>query len=202
MNGPKKKLTIEFKTFLRMNVTTSLHNNLNMTKDKVAQKIKEIYTTPSGQSFIIHLVRSFLPINKKSKYSWDLEKCRCCITNQKLVGKEELFNNFLKRAQDIDKNKVEESFKNEVIGQETEFQIDRTINNSVVGIISDRTDKRISLVALEELQKFVEAHKSDKKLSFALSDEAMIEKFNRHTKPSTVKLGDFQALIDLKNRLK
>lgn len=185
-----------------MNITTQSHNNLIMTKEKVAQKIKEIYATPSGQNFIIHLVRSFLPINKKSKYSWDLEKSRCCITNQKLVGKEELFNNFLKRAQGIDKNKVEEMFKNETIGGETEFQIERTLDNAVVGIVSDRTDKRISLVALEQLQKFVEENKSDKKLSYAISNENMIEKFNKHTKPSTVKLGDFQALIDLRNKLK
>lgn len=185
-----------------MNITTPLHNNFIMTKDKVAQKIKEIYKTPSGQNFIIHLVRSFLPINTKSKYSWDLEKCRCCITNQKLVGKEELFNNFLKKAKDVDKKKVEEMFKNESIGQETEFQIERTLENAVVGIMSDRTDKRISLIALEQLQKFVEENKADKKLSFAISDEKQLEKFNRHTKPSTVKLGDFQALIDLKNKLK
>lgn len=171
-----------------------------MNSEQVYNKIKEIYSTESGKKYILHLMRSFLPI-EKSSYVWDLEKGRCCITNQKLIGKSTAFEKFSKNAKDLDKEKVEKAFREERIGFETEFQIDRQFDGLTLAIGSDRTDKNVSLVALEQLKKFVEDNRQDKLIHSAIIDEKKSFK-EKKSKSATTKLGDFQALIDLRNKLK
>lgn len=74
-----------------------------MTEEEIYTKIKTMYEDEKSKNFIIHLLRSFFPINK-SEYLWEMPEgiteLKCCITGVSLTHKNELFQFAIGNGQD------------------------------------------------------------------------------------------------------
>lgn len=134
---------------------------------QIYSKIEQIYNTENGKKFISHLVRAFFPTIKASFILSEVElpagtEMKCCITNQKVFSKSELFDKIMDdNAKGLFHEKMiiaadaltggETVMSDELKAHEREIV---KIKN-YLAVRADKSNRLISQVAYRELFNFI-----------------------------------------------
>jgi len=190
---------------------------MNLKDEEIYKKIEEIYKSEKGKSFITHLTRSFLPVNR-SIFMLSNEKrklMKCAITGTPLIHKEELIKFQLENVDAILKN-----FGDRLLGNATENTVLDNFKGKLLAVESEKSDKLLCLQAVQQLLNFAASEylKGNKHIGYVIKEERKKELVNKQentggktlvhqhqSKPSvvhsTTKLGDFDVLQKLKDKL-
>lgn len=141
------------------------------TKDEeIYKKIEEIYNTEKGKPFIIHLVRSFLPINRSTFMLSNPKnkKMKCAVTGTPLVSKGDLFKFNVENVDEIFKN-----ISDRLLGKTTENIVVDNFKGKLFAIECENSDKVVCLQVVQQLYNFTctELLKGNKNIEFVLKDE-------------------------------
>lgn len=182
------------------------------TKAEVYEKILNMYNAPNSRGFILHLLRSFFPVNK-SRYVMDSDvELICCITGIKLISK----LGMLEVNMNIDASDIMKYLGDMIDGKQTEHPIAKALKGRMMGITCDDSERFLSPLAFAALTEFIQnkALENDKTIINILKDNAGIShNTTKETKPDyknqirkqvvkaeTNSLGDLQVLKDLKKK--
>ena len=186
-----------------------------MTIEQAYTKIEQTYKSEKGKNFVLHLVRSFLPINKSS-FVEDLKSGKCSITGQSLVGQNQVAELYLKNASEQFKHvtKTLIAALEEKAPEETESPVKKALGNRVLGVKCEKSDKLLCVTALQALQKFAieQMLAGDRTMQYSVNQQRREENPNPHPKKqensykqevkrATTKLGDISNLQALKEKL-
>lgn len=141
------------------------------TKDEeIYKKIEEIYNTEKGKPFIIHLVRSFLPINRSTFMLSNPKnkKMKCAVTGTPLVSKGDLFKFNVENVDEIFKN-----ISDRLLGKTTENIVVDNFKGKLFAIECQNSDKVVCLQVVQQLYNFTctELLKGNKNIEYILKDE-------------------------------
>lgn len=141
------------------------------TKDEeIYKKIEEIYNTEKGKPFIIHLVRSFLPINRSifMLSNSKNKKLKCAVTGNPLVSKDELIKFNIENRDEIFKN-----MSDRLLGKSTENIVLDNFKGKLFAIECQNSDKVVCLQVVQQLYNFTctELLKGNKNIEYILKDE-------------------------------
>jgi hypothetical protein len=141
------------------------------TKDEeIYKKIEEIYNTEKGKPFIIHLVRSFLPINRSTFMLSNSKnkKMKCAVMGTPLVSKDELIKFNIENRDEIFKN-----MSDRLLGKSTENIVVDNFKGKLFAIECEKSDKVVCLQVVQQLYNFTctELLKGNKNIEFVLKDE-------------------------------
>jgi|JI10StandDraft_1071094.scaffolds.fasta_scaffold42162_4 hypothetical protein len=141
------------------------------TKDEeIYKKIEEIYNTEKGKPFIIHLVRSFLPINRSTFMLSNSKnkKMKCAVMGTPLVSKDELFKFNVENVDEIFKN-----ISDRLLGKTTQNIVVDNFKGKLFAIECEKSDKVVCLQVVQQLYNFTctELLKGNKNIEFVLKDE-------------------------------
>jgi len=199
-----------------------------MTNEEIYKKISDTYASEKGKGFITHLLRSFFPVNKAHYEFFKDEKkqYKCCITGEELFTKEDLFNITMteegKQALMEDFKLMAKSIANgdkSYTHPDSLMKIKEQIKP--LAVISEQSNKCLSQQAFEQLQNFYmsEMLKGNKHINWIANNERAKEVVEKGKKEgfvnnkkqekvvhkvmehSTLKLGDFDALKELRKKL-
>lgn len=138
--------------------------------EEIYKKIEEIYNTEKGKPFIIHLVRSFLPINRSTFMLSNPKnkKMKCAVTGNPLVSKGDLFKFNVENVDEIFKN-----ISDRLLGKTTENIVVDNFKGKLFAIECQNSDKVICLQVVQQLYNFTctELLKGNKHIEFVLKDE-------------------------------
>lgn len=199
-----------------------------MTEQEIYKKIEEIYNSEKGKGFITHLLRSFFPVGK-ANYAWFKEESKvykCCITGVKLGTKEDIFaalnseegrtawmNDFKAMTKAMASDQTEYTHSEEFIALKEKV--------NPLAVVTEKSDKCLSQEAYQQLQNFYvnELFRDNKHINWIANNERAKEtiKFakkdglvktkreeravHKKIEHSGMKLGDLQALQDIRNRM-
>jgi len=200
-----------------------------MTEQEIYTKIEEIYNSEKGKGFITHLLRSFFPVDR-SEYAWSREEdktYKCCITGVKLGTKDDMWK--VLNSEEGQKAYMEDvkGYMKAIANQEESYEHTEefmALKDKVkpLAVVSEKSTKCLSIEAFQQLQNFYfsELLKGNKHINWIANNEkakVMIghakkdgyvkkkrEERAVHKKienPATMKLGDLQALQDIKKRM-
>lgn len=197
------------------NIKNKNIKNKNMNDKEIYSKIEEIYNNEKGKGFITHLVRSFLPMNRSTfmMFADPKKKMRCAITGVFLISKDEIIKFNFENQEQIFKNMADR-----LLGKTTENAIVENFKGKLVAVQCENSDKLLSLPAVQQLSNFAlnQMLNGNRHILNAVNDERKKEgglQVNRggynqnrsDVKPvmvkATTKLGDFEALKGLKDKL-
>lgn len=194
-----------------------------MSEEEVYKKIEQIYSTEKGRGFITHLLRSYFPVGK-GEYIWDQQKdTKCAITGVNLVGKADIFV----AMNDVKPEEITEQLLSrlDLSGEEKPVEnpiLKRLPKNSVLGVESPESDKKLSVIAFQQLYNFycTRLLSDDKHISWLAKnmraketissarnngvditkteEKVILKKVN---KPKTTTFGDLAVLQQLKEKL-
>lgn len=141
------------------------------TKDEeIYKKIEEIYNTEKGKPFIIHLVRSFLPINRSTFMLSNPKnkKMKCAVMGTPLVSKGDLFKFNVENVDEIFKN-----ISDRLLGKTTQNIVVDNFKGKLFAIECQNSDKVVCLQVVQQLYNFTcyELLKGNKNIEFVLKDE-------------------------------
>lgn len=164
------------------------------TKDEeIYKKIEEIYNTEKGKSFIIHLVRSFLPINRSTFMLSNSKnkKMKCAVMGTPLVSKDELIKFNIENRDEIFKN-----MSDRLLGKTTENVVVDNFKGKLFAIECENSDKVVCLQVVQQLYNFTctELLKGNKNIEFVLKDEQRKELAKHSSKE--------ESFIDKPNQVK
>lgn len=138
--------------------------------EEIYKKIEEIYNTEKGKPFIIHLVRSFLPINRSTFMLSNPKnkKMKCAVTGTPLVSKGDLFKFNVENVDEIFKN-----ISDRLLGKTTENIVVDNFKGKLFAIECKNSDKVVCLQVVQQLYNFTctELLKGNKHIEFVLKDE-------------------------------
>lgn len=138
--------------------------------EEIYKKIEEIYNTEKGKPFIIHLVRSFLPINRSTFMLSNSKnkKMKCAVTGSPLITKGELIKFNIENGDQIFKN-----ITDRLLGKTTENIIVDNFKGKLFAIECENSDKVVCLQVVQQLYNFTctELLKGNKNIEFVLKDE-------------------------------
>lgn len=126
---------------------------------KAIEKLKQIYENKKGKSFILHIIRAFIPI-----YNSHMVKCFnevpyrvCCLTGRRIVGYSE-----------IEKYQKE---KDKMKGPNESARTPIYVKTADVGYYSETSDRYLSIEGLIALNRFVKLSidAKDPEISFVLA---------------------------------
>lgn len=195
-----------------------------MQTEKIHKKLDKLFEDEKSRNFINHLVRSYLPIGKADKV-WEKPKgkFRCVLTNTPLISIGELMDGMNSEEYKQDFLSHLKTFTSEE--KNTEHPIKKFLNGRVIGFSSEKTDTAMCQEAYQAFYDWVitkmltgDKHinwlvNSMKRNSFidraeelATDDESKaalkrIKKSSKNGKKATTKLGDLDALQQLKNKM-
>ena len=192
---------------------------MNLTDEQVYQKIAEIYNTEKGKPFITHLTRSFLPVSRSTFMLQNdkNKKMKCAVTGTPLIHKEELIKFQVENVDAILKN-----FGDRLLGTTSDNIVLDNFKGKLLAVESEKSDKLLCLQAVQQLLNFAASEylKGNKHIGYVIKDERKKEEqkqgintpsVNQHKQQntfvkqevvhSTTKLGDFDVLQKLKDKL-
>lgn len=174
------------------------------TKDEeIYKKIEEIYNTEKGKPFIIHLIRSFLPINRSTFMLSNSKnkKMKCAVMGTPLISKGELIKFNIENIDEIFKN-----ISDRLLGKTTENIVVDNFKGKLFAIECQNSDKVVCLQVVQQLYNFTctELLKGNKNIEFILRDEQRKELAKQSTKedsfvdkPNQVKSDAPKSKIDV-----
>ncbi len=200
-----------------------------MTDQEIYKRIEDTYNSEKGKGFITHLLRSFFPVGR-GEYAWSREDgkvYKCCITGAKLGtkddawkvlqsedGKEAWMNDFKAMSKAMAEGKNEYEHSAEFLAMKDKIK--------PLAVVAEKSTKCLSKEAYQQLQNFYmnELFRDNKHINWIANNERTKEvvKYAKkdgfikkkreeravHRKienPATMKLGDLQALKDIKERM-
>lgn len=138
--------------------------------EEIYKKIEEIYNTEKGKPFIIHLVRSFLPINRSTFMLSNSKnkKMKCAVMGTPLASKDELIKFNIENRDEIFKN-----MSDRLLGKTTENVVVDNFKGKLFAIECENSDKVVCLQVVQQLYNFTctELLKGNKNIEFVLKDE-------------------------------
>lgn len=199
-----------------------------MTEQEIYKRIEETYHSEKGKGFITHLLRSFFPVDK-AHYAFSKEEgkvYKCCITGEKLSTKEDLWELTISEE---GKQAFMDDFKamtkamaageKEYTHPDTVIELRKKIKP--LAVICEKSTKCLSIEAFQQLQNFYfsELLRDNKHINWIANNERAKEfvkyakkdghvktkreerAVHKATEHSGLKLGDLQALQDIKERM-
>ena len=192
-----------------------------MEKEKIYEKIESLYTKDEkSKNFVLHLVRSYLPVNKAEKV-WekptDLKKFKCAITGDKLISVAEVYEGI--HSEEFKANfstKLKESFETGVP------VVNEITKGRIMGWQGKDTNTYMCSEAISQLYNWVSTKilQGDGKINWTVRNmqaEEFLGKFDKFgddetkkqvnrikqvvNKPATAKLGDNDVLQALKDKV-
>ena len=124
-----------------------------MTDQEIFEKIEKTYATDGGKKFITHLIRSFFPVDK-SQFIWEKKEkpMRCCLTGQKLMSKDEVFEGIMQITPEEMMKFLR--FSVDENAEKTEHPMQKVAQNRVLGIECEGSDKLLCKQAFEQIYNF------------------------------------------------
>jgi hypothetical protein len=199
-----------------------------MTEQEIYKKIEDIYNSEKGKGFITHLLRSFFPVGK-GNFAWFKEEdvvYECCITGEKLGTKEDIFATLHSdEGQKAWTNDFKAMTKAMANGDEkyTHSEEFLALREKVkpLAVVAEKSNKCLSKEAYQQLQNFYvnELFRDNKHINWIANNERAKEtiKFakkdglvktkreeravHKKIEHSGMKLGDLQALQEIRNRM-
>jgi hypothetical protein len=195
-----------------------------MQSEKIHKKLDEMISNPKSKSFLNHLVRSYLPIGKSDKV-WNKPEgsFKCVLTNVQLISVSEVVDGI--NSEEF-KTKFMETLKNWASEeQRVNSPMKEFLNGRVLGFTGENTTTYMSQEAFQAFYDWVVKRllNGDKHITWLLSsmnresflkraesiatDSETIDALNRIKKNSkdgkraTTKLGDLDALQQLKAKM-
>lgn len=194
----------------------------------IYQEITRLYNSEKGKNFVIHLLRSFFPINKSFEVLFQSEKdgklveLVCCITKQKLNSKDEKISKILSKQDELFKEFLDNakiSLSEQPIEKETKVidSIKKELVSFNQAIGSEKSDKVLSIEAFQELYNFycTQLLKGNKHITNVANQERTNRQVEKKESPTThtlvkkpvikkessgFSLGDLDALKQLKSK--
>jgi hypothetical protein len=195
-----------------------------MQSEKIHQKLDEMLSNPKSKSFLNHLVRAYLPVNKTDKV-WDKPEgtFKCVLTNKQLISVSEVMEGI--QTEEF-KSAFMANLKNWASEeQRVERPMEKFLNGRVLGFTGKDTTTYMSQEAFQIFYDWVVTKllSGDKHIGWLLSttrreaflkraeaiadNEETINALNRIKKSTndgkraTTKLGDLDALQVLKAKM-
>jgi len=199
-----------------------------MTDQQIYKKIEDIYNSEKGKGFITHLLRSFFPVGK-GDYAWSREDgkvYKCCITGAKLGTKDDVWkalqsdegkaawiNDFKAMSKAMVEGKTEYTHSEEFLALRDKVK--------PLAVVSEKSTKCLSKEAYQQLHNFYmnELFRDNKHINWIANNERAKETVtfakkdgfvknkreeravHRKMEHSGMKLGDIQALQDIRDRM-
>ncbi len=154
-----------------------------MKTEQIYSKIETTYNSEKGKGFIVHLLRSFFPVNKSKELFVRLEENEkpidmlCCITGKKLSSKCEKIEKALEKSEILTKDfmdRISDMVKGNEVTPSTEAKEAMTeIRNMGVAITCESSSKLLSIEAFQQLYNFwcTQILKGDKHLNWVVKNE-------------------------------
>jgi len=153
----------------------------------MTNKFDNLYSQNKSRSFVLHLVRAYLPINKVQKY-WGNhdgesdqlknEKIRCCCCGTPLASIEEIWSKTVatpgvmedQMKYSIDAMLNPDAHKDD---KREDVPIVKAINGKVQAFTGDKTETKMCLACVKELLEFTQNMilRGDKQINFAIRKE-------------------------------
>lgn len=195
-----------------------------MQKEQILEKLETLYQDKKSQNFVLHLIRSYLPLNKSTKV-WgkpeNLKKFKCALTDTKLISVEEILsyvysNESFEKFRDNLKNISAGIQNNQPIPTDL-FGFGEHLKGRVLGYQGEKTTTYLSEEALICLYDFTATKilKGDGKMNWTMRQmqaNSFVKQFAKpkvkkkpetqySNRPATSSLGDNDALQKLKDKL-
>lgn len=145
----------------------------------MSTKINDLYSQSKSRSFVLHLVRAYVPVYKLQKvFEKDTKNMKCCLCGTKLISVDELFQKTIGTEgvmeaafnHTVDKMLNPEAHVND---KRIDNPIIKAIDGKVQGFTGDKTETKICLHCFEELLSFTQDKilTQDKQIVFAIKKE-------------------------------
>jgi hypothetical protein len=199
-----------------------------MTDQEIYKKIEDTYKSEKGKGFVTHLLRSFFPVDRSS-YAWFKEEgkvYKCCITGAKLGTKEDIFA--VLHSEEGQQAYMDDfkQFMKAVANQQENYKHSEeflAMRDKIkpLAIVAEKSNKCLSAEAFKQLSNFYfnELLRGNKHINWIANNEkakqiiklakkdGYVKKkreeraVHRKVEHSGMKLGDLQALQDIKARM-
>jgi len=199
-----------------------------MANSQIFEKLEKMYKDEKSKNFVLHLIRSYLPLNKPGKVfekPVNIKKFKCALTDSQLISIDELFEyihtdefskNFFKGLKEFAGTISDNGPRPE---RSDITALKEFLKGRVQGWQGHETTTYLSQEAIEELYNWTATKilQGDGKINWTMRsmmpknvftpkkqvkrEDSPVQAVIKQNKPAKESLGDFDALKNLKEKL-